>query len=112
MICSRCLMIGFFGVIIGCARQTPVAAQPPVERRIWMGHDSWIRPLGERLAIQFNDEPAIIQVSDGRGGPPITYHGQALMVDRLKTIRSLKAKEARERFGDQTLAGAILIELK
>jgi hypothetical protein len=112
MICSRYLMIGSLGAFIACARQTPVATQTQVEGRIWLGRDSWIRPLGERLAIQFNNEPAIIQVSDGRGGPPITYHGQALMVNRLKAIRSLKAKEARERFGDQTLAGAILIELK
>jgi hypothetical protein len=70
------------------------------------------RPLGERLAIQFNDEPPIIQVSDGSGGPPITYHGQPLTDDRIKAIYVLKAKEARERFGDQTLAGAILFKLK
>jgi hypothetical protein len=70
------------------------------------------RPLGARTAIQFDDEPPIINVSDGHGGPPITYHGQPLTNDQIKSIRSLTAKEAQDRFGDQTLRGAILIELK
>ena len=67
---------------------------------------------GTRLAIQFNNEPPIVQVSDGRGGPPILYHGQRLNPDQLKSVIFLKMKDARERFGDQTLDGALLIELK
>jgi len=67
---------------------------------------------GTRLAIQFNKEPPIVQVSDGRGGPPILYHGQQLNPNQLTSIIFLKMKDARERFGDQTLDGALLIELK
>jgi hypothetical protein len=94
--------------------QTPTTASAPDYGRIRLdgGDHRPPRPLGERLAIQFNNEPAVIQVSDGRGGPPITYHGQALTDDRIKAIYVLKAKEARQRFLDQTLVGAILIELK
>ena len=51
-------------------------------------------------------------MSDGREGPPITYHGQPVMVDRVKSVYILKSKEARERFGDQTPVAAILIGLK
>ena len=69
-------------------------------------------PAGTRFAIQFNSEPPIIHVADGRGGPPILYHGHELNPDQLKSVVILKTKEARERFGDQTLAAAILIEFK
>ena len=92
--------------------QTPVKTSSTDSRIRLDGGPRQPRPLGERLAIQFNDEPPIIQVSDGHGGPPITYHGQTLTNDRIKGIYVLKGKELRERFGDQTLAGAILIELK
>ena len=93
--------------------QTPITTSAPSDNRIRLGPER-VTPmsLGTRLAIQFNDEPAIIQVSDGHGGPPVTYHGQVLTNDRIKGIYVLRAKEARARFGDQTLAGAILIELK
>jgi len=67
---------------------------------------------GTRLAIQFNKEPPIVQVSDGRGGPSILYHGQPLNPDQLKSVIFLKRNDARERFGDPTLDGALLIELK
>jgi hypothetical protein len=50
--------------------------------------------------------------ADGRGGPPILYHGKDLNPDSVKSIRILRTKEARERFGDQILDAAILIELK
>jgi len=53
-----------------------------------------------------------VQVSDGRRTPRILYHGKDLNSDRIKTVRILRGKEARERFGDQTLDAAILIELK
>lgn len=62
--------------------------------------------------MQFNAEPPTIQISDGRGGPPISYHGQPVTANRVKSIRILKAYEACHRFKDQTLVGAILIELK
>jgi len=68
---------------------------------------------GTRLGIQFNNEPLIILVADGRGGPPILYHGRELNPDQFKSIIILKAKEARERFGDQAPpGGVILIETK
>jgi len=99
-------------VIIGaCAHRTPVPtdAQQP-EYRIHTGPG--IKPAGERTIIQFNDEPPVIYVSDGKGGPFITYHGQPLRDEQVKSIRSLSANEARQRFGDATLTGAIFIELK
>jgi len=69
-------------------------------------------PAGMRLAIQINHEPPIIQVSDGRGGPAIVYHGHELDADRIKSIVVIRGKEARERFNDRKLDAAILIELK
>jgi hypothetical protein len=93
--------------------QTPITTSPPSTTVFRLGPErNTPMPLGTRLAIQFNNEPVIIQVSDGRGGPPITYHGQVLTDDRIKGMYVLRAKEARARFGDQTLTGAILIELK
>ena len=92
--------------------QTPLSTSATDNSRIRLDNHGHPLPLGERMAIQFNSEPAIILVSDGRGGLPITYHGQVLTDDRIKAIYVIRAKEARERFGDQTLAGAILIELK
>ena len=69
-------------------------------------------PAGTRLAIQFNNEPVVIHVADGRNMVPIMYHGRELDPNEIKSIRVLKGKEARERFGDQKVDAAILIELK
>ena len=69
-------------------------------------------PAGMRLAIQFNNEPSFVQVSDGQGGPPILYHEHELNPDRVKSIVILRGKEARDRFHDRKLDAAILIELK
>jgi hypothetical protein len=65
-----------------------------------------------RLAIQFNNEPPIVQVSDGYGGPPLLYHGHELNPNQIKSIAVLRGKEARDRFRDRKLDAAILIELK
>ena len=40
------------------------------------------------------------------------YRGKPITVDRIKMINVLKAKEARERFGDPNLDYALLIEIK
>jgi hypothetical protein len=69
-------------------------------------------PLGTRVGYQFNDEPAIIWVSDGRGGPPLLFHGRYLSANELKSVRRLTPREVRDRFGDQQLDAAFLIELK
>ena len=69
-------------------------------------------PAGMRLVIQFNDEPPSVQLSDGRGGPPILYHGHELNPDQVKSIVVLRGEEARKRFRDRKLDAAILIELK
>jgi hypothetical protein len=69
-------------------------------------------PAGMRLVIQFDNEPPIVQVSDGKGGPPILYHGRELNPNQIKSIVVLRGKEARERFGDRKLDAAILIGLK
>lgn len=90
------------------AAESPV--QPDHSLRL---RENWPPPLaGTRLAIQFNKEPPIVQVSDGRGGPALLYHGQKLTPDQLKSVIFLKMQDARERFGDPTLDGALLIELK
>jgi len=65
-----------------------------------------------RLAIQFANEPPIVQVSDGKGGPPILYHGRELNPNQIRSIVVLRGKEARDRFGDRKLDAAILIGLK
>jgi hypothetical protein len=65
-----------------------------------------------RLAIQFDNEPPIVQVSDGKGGPPILYHGRELNPNQIKSVVVLRGKEARDRFRDQKLDAAILIGLK
>jgi hypothetical protein len=67
---------------------------------------------GIRLAIQFNNEPPIVQVSDERGGPRMLYHGHELDPNQVKSVVVIRGKEARERFGDRKLDAAILIELK
>ena len=64
------------------------------------------------IAVPDHFEPPIVQVSDGRGGPPMRYHGRELNPDQIKSIVILRGKEARERFRDQKLDAAILIELK
>jgi hypothetical protein len=71
-----------------------------------------VPPAGMRMAIQFDNEPPIIQVSDGKGGPPILYHGRELNPNQIKSIVVLRGKEARDRFGDRKLDAAILIGLK
>ena len=97
---------------IACAQQgrVPTRSHPePTIKLIERGNPA---PAGTRLAIQFNDEPPTIQVADGSGGPPILYHGRELSPQEISSIQVLKTKEARDRFADQTLAGAILIKLK
>jgi hypothetical protein len=108
----RLLSLLFASLILGaCAPHSPAATEGD-SRRIYLGHDPVIRPLGERLAFQFNDGSAFIQVSDGRGGPPIQYRGEALSAQRVKNVRRLTAAEVRDRFGDQTLVGGFLIEIR
>jgi hypothetical protein len=89
----------------------PSTSPSQADQPIRLIEHSTPRAAGTRLAIQFNDEPPIIHVDDGRGGPPFLYHGQDLSPDRIKSIRILHTKEARERFRDQSIDGAILIEL-
>jgi hypothetical protein len=95
-----------------CAHHPPVPTPKQAEAPIRLYDPGTPAPAGTRFVIQFNDEPAILQIADGRGGPPILYHGKELNPDILKSVRILSTKEARERFGDQTLVAAILIELK
>jgi hypothetical protein len=111
------IRLGYFlyaagSLVVACTHQAPVTSRVPAEHRISLIEHGTPPPAGTRVAIQFNNEPPIVQVSDGRGGPPILYHGQPLNPDQLKSVVILKTKEARERFGDQKLDAAILIELK
>ena len=111
MIRSVYLLFASGVLLLSCTHQASVP-QARAEHRVKIHEDGIPAPVGRRLAIQFNNEPAIVQVADGRGGPPILYHGKDLSPDSVKSIRILRTKEARERFGDQTLDAAILIELK
>jgi hypothetical protein len=99
-------------ILVACTHQAPGASRANADNPVRLIEHSTPLSAGTRLAIQFNHEPPIVQVSDGRGGPPILYHGHELNPDQLKSIIVLKRKEARERFGDQTLDAAILIEFK
>ena len=112
MIRLRYVLFAASVVSVACSHRAPVPS------RVQSGHrvsliENWTPPAaGTRFAIQINNEPATVHVADGHGGPPILYRGQTLNPNRLKSIIMLKTKEARERFGDQTLDAAILIELK
>jgi hypothetical protein len=99
-------------LLVACTHQAPVASRVQLENPVRLIEHGTLPPAGMRLAIQFNNEPPIVQVSDARGGPPILYHGHELDADQVKSIVVLRGKEARERFGDRKLDAAILIELK
>ena len=109
MIKRRWLISGAF--VAACAH-APLAAEeqsaPPA--RVDEQWDS--RHTRPRVAIQFNDEPAFIRNLGGGDGAPIMYRGKPINPDRIKTIDVLKAKEARERFGDPNLDYALLIEIQ
>ena len=101
------------GILVGaCTHRAPVASRVQVEHPVTLIEHGTPPPAGMRMAIQFNDEPAIVQVSDGRGGPPLMYHGHELNPNQIKSIVVIRGKEARERFGDKKLDAAILIGLK
>src|SRR4051812_41607409 len=111
-ILSTQLVFGAAALVLGCAHRPSVTPKAQPQNRVTIGEKGTPLPAGTRLAIQVNNEPPIIQVADGRGGPPFLYHGHELNRDRLKSVIILNGKEARERFGDQTLYAAILIETK
>jgi hypothetical protein len=100
-------------LLVACRhRAPPVVSQTEVDHPVRLIEHGTLPPAGMRLAIQINHEPPIIQVSDGRGGPPILYHGHELDADQIKSIVVIRGKEARDRFRDRRLDAAILIELK
>jgi hypothetical protein len=94
-------------LVAGCTRHAPLAAHG-----ITLHEEGTPAAAGTRFAIQFNNEPPIIYVADGRGGPPLLHHGHEIETDQLKSVTILKGKEARARFGDQTLDAGILFEFK
>jgi hypothetical protein len=105
-LCAACILL------VACTHQAPVASRVQLDHPVMLIEHGTPPPAGMRLAIQFNGEPPIVQLSDGRGGPPILYHGHELNPDQVKSIAVLRGKEARERFRDRKLDAAILIELK
>jgi hypothetical protein len=98
-------------LLVACTHPTPVVTRVQMDHPVMLIEHGTLPPAGIRLAIQFNNEPPIVQVSDGRGGPPILYHGHKLDPGEVKSIVILRGKEARERFRDQKLDAAILIGL-
>jgi hypothetical protein len=100
-------------LLVACHhRPPPVVSRDQIEHPVRILEHGTPPPAGMRLAIQFNKEPPIIQVTDGQGGPPILYHGRELDPNVVKSIVVIRGKEARERFNDRKLDAAILIELK
>jgi len=110
MIRSVSLLFASALLLLACTHRASVV--PQADPQVTIHEEGIAAPAGFRLAFQINNEPPIVQVADGHGGPPILYHGKDLNPDSVKSIRILRQKEARERFGDQTLDAAILIELK
>ncbi len=98
--------------LVACVHQAPAVTPSQTEHQVRLHEDGLPAPAGTRFAIQFNNEAPVIQVADGLGGPPILYHGHELKAEEVKSIIILKTKEARDRFGDQALDPAILIEFK
>ena len=98
-------------MLLACTRQEPVAALPQPEQRV-TPKQGVLTPGRAHMAYQFNNEPVIIQDADGPGAGAVLYHGRQLTPDQIKTVHVLHLTEARKRFEDQTLVGAILVELK
>jgi hypothetical protein len=109
---SRSLVLVFAVALVACRHAAPETIPSPVAQLHPTIIDDWPNgdPSYERLAVQFNNEPLIILTQSSER--PVKYHGLVITIDRIKTVRALRAAEARERFKDQSLTGAILIELK
>ncbi len=100
-------------LLIACHhRAPPVVSRAQLEQPVTLIEHGTPPPAGTRLAIQFDNEPAIIQICDAQGGPPIRYHGHELDPYQVRSIVVLRGKEARERFHDRKLDAAVLIGLK
>src|SRR3954469_6930897 len=99
-------------LLVACTHRATVASRVQLDHPVMLIEHGTLPPAGMRLAIQFNDEPPIVQVSDGRGGPQILYHAHELNPDQVKSIVILRGREARDRFRDRKVDAAILIELK
>jgi hypothetical protein len=98
--------------VVACTHKAPEPLPPHDAPKISIHETFPPAPAGTRVLFQFNDEPPIIQVADGKGGPPLLYHGRPLFPEEIKSVESLNAKKAQARFGDETLSGALLIMLK
>ena len=112
MIRSAYRLFALVVVLQACTHHTPPAPQSQPDHRVRLYDGGKPAPAGTHFAIQFNSVPAINYVADGHGGPPMLYHGHEIRPDELKSLIILNAKDARARFGDQTLDAAILIEFK
>ena len=97
--------------LMACTHLAPPAPVRPPESGIKLIDHGRLPPKGTRFAIQFNDGAPVIEIAGDRG-IPILYHGRELDPNEIKSIRILRTTEARAKFGDQTIAAAILIELK
>jgi hypothetical protein len=107
-----CLLLAACAALSACHQRESAAPQAKAEQTIHLVEHGTPFASGTRTLYQLNNEPPIVVVSDGRGGPPLLYRGQPLNPNQIKSIQILKKREARERFGDQTLDAAIFIELK
>ena len=112
MIRLHSMLLAAVVLLVACTHRATVVSQTQVDHPVMLVEHGTLPPAGMRLAIQFNNEPPIFQVSDGQGGPPLLYHGHTLNRQQVKSVVVIRGKEARERFRDRKLDAAILIELK
>jgi len=70
MIRLRNVVIAASVALVACSRQAPISVPRESNPRIKLIDTGTPPVAGTRIAIQFNDEPMIVHVADGRGGPP------------------------------------------
>lgn len=103
---SHFLLVGSAALLLACRHNSPEPTTTPAAQ---VATTSCF-PESGRMAYQFNDEPPIISTPCAK--TPIRYHGRQIAPEEIKEVSVLKAPEARARFNDQSLNGAILIKLQ
>ena len=74
---SRSIRVILAMLLVACAHPKASEEVPAksLSRRIMLIEHGSSLPVGTRTAYVFDNEPPIIVVSDGKGGPEILYHG-------------------------------------
>ena len=106
MIRSHSVLLVSAVVLLACRHHAPEPTLPLATQ----GASTTCFIGAGRMAYQINHEPPIIMTECSKR--PLKYHGRWTNPDEIVAINVLKAPEARERFKDQSLSGALLIDLK